>query len=136
MKPSTLIVKAFDGSRRVVIGQVDLPINIGPTNFSITFQVMVISTMYKCLLGRPLIHATGAVTYTLHQKLKFITSDKMIVIGEEEDILANNLSSFQYIEVDSEIIETPFQALEMVSVVIVQPTYEQPRSELSMAYWK
>jgi hypothetical protein len=40
MKPNTLIVKAFDGSRRAVIGEVDLPTKIGPTIFNITFQVM------------------------------------------------------------------------------------------------
>lgn len=30
MKPSTLIVQAFDGSRRSVVGEVDLPIKIWP----------------------------------------------------------------------------------------------------------
>lgn len=42
MNPSALIVKDNDGSRRAVIGGVDLPIRIGPTTFSITFQVMYI----------------------------------------------------------------------------------------------
>lgn len=37
MKPSTLIVNAFDASRRAVIGEVDLPIKIGPTILTITF---------------------------------------------------------------------------------------------------
>lgn len=37
MKPNTLIVKAFDGSRRAVIGEVDLTIKIGPTISTITF---------------------------------------------------------------------------------------------------
>lgn len=44
MKTSAL--KAFDGSRRVVIGEVDLPIRIGPTTFAITFQVMDIRHWY------------------------------------------------------------------------------------------
>lgn len=30
LKPSALVVKAFDGSRRSVVGEVDLPIKIGP----------------------------------------------------------------------------------------------------------
>lgn len=46
----------------------------------------------------------------LHQKLKFITNSKMIVIGREEDILVIHLSSFHYIDVDGAIIETSFQA--------------------------
>lgn len=53
MKLSALIVKAFYGSRRVVIGEVDLPIKIGLNTFSITFQVMDTHPRYSCLLGRP-----------------------------------------------------------------------------------
>ncbi|XP_050895879.1 uncharacterized protein LOC127102567 [Lathyrus oleraceus] len=136
MKPSTLIVKAFDGSRRAVIGEVDLPIKIGPTFFNITFQVMDIHPGYSCLLGRPWIHSAGAVTSTLHQKLKFITNDKMIVIGGEEDILVSHLTSFRYIEVDGEITETPFQSLEVVNMMAVQKTLETPKSGPSMASWQ
>ncbi|XP_050890447.1 uncharacterized protein LOC127095858 [Lathyrus oleraceus] len=136
MKPSTLIVKAFDGSRRAVIGEVDLPIKIGPTFFKITFQVMDIHPGYSCLLGRPWIHSAGAVTSTLHQKLKFITNDKMIVIGGEEDILVSHLTSFRYIEVDGEITETPFQSLEVVNMMAVQKTLETPKSGPSMASWQ
>lgn len=72
MRASALVVKAFDGSKRMVIGEVDLPILIGPQVFQITFQVMEIMPAYSCLLGRPWIHASGAVTSTLHQKLKFV----------------------------------------------------------------
>ncbi|XP_050908986.1 uncharacterized protein LOC127122739 [Lathyrus oleraceus] len=68
MRPSALIVKAFDGSRRTVIGEVELPILIGPHVFNITFQVMDINPAYICLLGKPWIHVVGAVTSTLHQK--------------------------------------------------------------------
>lgn len=53
MKPSALIAKDFDCSRRAMIGEVDLPINIGPNTFSLTFQVMDIHPTYSCLLGRP-----------------------------------------------------------------------------------
>jgi len=47
------MVKAFDGSRKNVFGEVDLPITIGPHLFWITFQVMDIQASYNCLLGRP-----------------------------------------------------------------------------------
>ncbi|XP_050897847.1 uncharacterized protein LOC127104725 [Lathyrus oleraceus] len=136
MKPNTLIIKAFDSSRRAVIGEVDLPIKIGPTIFNITFQVMDIHPGYSCLLGRPWIHSAGAVTSTLHQKLKFITNDKMIVIGGDEDILVSHLTSFRYIEVDGEITETPFQSLEVVNMMAVQQTLETPKSGPSMASWQ
>ena len=40
MRGSGVVVKAFDGSRKTVIGEVDLPITIGPHTFQITFQVI------------------------------------------------------------------------------------------------
>ncbi|KAI5424531.1 hypothetical protein KIW84_030637 [Lathyrus oleraceus] len=59
MRQSGVVVKAFDGSRKTVIGEVDLPIKIGPSDFQITFQVMDIHPSYSCLLGRPWIHEQG-----------------------------------------------------------------------------
>lgn len=66
MRSSGVIVKAFDGSRTTVIGEVDLPMTIGPHTFQITFQVMDIHASYSCLLGRPWIHEAMDVTSTLH----------------------------------------------------------------------
>ncbi|XP_050915718.1 uncharacterized protein LOC127130797 [Lathyrus oleraceus] len=62
MRTNALIVQDFDGSQRQVIGEVDLPICVGPHQFIITFQVMDINPSYTCLLGRPWIHVVGAVT--------------------------------------------------------------------------
>ena len=56
MHPSGIIVKTFDGSRKSVIGEVDLPIHICMHLFQITFQVMDIVLDYSCLLGLPWIH--------------------------------------------------------------------------------
>lgn len=83
MKPSALIVKAFDGSRRTVIGQVELPIPIGPHIFPITFQVIDINMAYSYLLRRPWIHTVGVVTSTLYQKMKFMIDNQLIIISGE-----------------------------------------------------
>lgn len=87
MRASALVIRAFDGSRKQVIGEVDLPICIGLYLFTITFQVMDINPTYICLLGRPWIHAAGTMTSTLHQKLKFVFKDKLVIICGEEDLL-------------------------------------------------
>jgi hypothetical protein len=110
MRQSGVVVKAFDGSRKTVIGEVDLPIKIGPSDFQITFQVMDIHPSYSCLLGRPWIHEAGAVTSTLHQKLKFVKNKKLVVVGGEKALLVSNLSSFSYIDAEDEV-GTQFQAL-------------------------
>ncbi|KAI5444670.1 hypothetical protein KIW84_013083 [Lathyrus oleraceus] len=113
MRYSGVIVKAFDSSRKTVIGEVDLPVKIGPSDFQITFQVMDIHPTYSCLLGRPWIHEAGVVTSTLHQKLKFVKNGKLVIVGGEKALLVSHLSSFSYVEVDDEI-GTPFQALSIV----------------------
>ena len=65
--PSTMIVRAFDRSRREVMGEIELPIKVRPCTFQVTFQVMDILPAYSCLLGRPWIHTAGVVPSTLHQ---------------------------------------------------------------------
>ncbi|XP_058784441.1 uncharacterized protein LOC131659246 [Vicia villosa] len=83
-----IVVKAFDGSKCSVIGEIDLPIRIGPRDFEITFQIMDIYPAYSCLLVRPWIHNAGAVTSTLHQMLKFAVRDKLIAVYGEQTILS------------------------------------------------
>lgn len=97
MKASMLIVRAFDGSKTMVIGKVDLTIMVGPHTFLITFQVMDINPSYNCILGRTWIHAVGVVTFTLHQRLKFIMEYKLILAEGEEDMFISHLSLFRYI---------------------------------------
>jgi len=104
------VAKAFDGSRKNVLGAVDLPITIGPHVFQITFQVMHIQAAYNCLLCRPWIHEAGAVTSTLHHKLKFVKNGKLVTLGGEQAMLVSHLSSFSFIGADVED-GTSFQGL-------------------------
>ena len=53
MRYNGVFIKAFDGSRKNVIGGVDLPVKIGLSDLQITFQVIDIHPAYSCLLGRP-----------------------------------------------------------------------------------
>jgi hypothetical protein len=116
LTPTDLIVRAFDGSKRAVFGEVELPVKIGPEVFKSTFYVMDIQPAYSCLLGRPWIHAAGAVTSTLHQKLKYVWGGQVVTVCGEEDIFVSHLSSFKYVEMDGEIWETPSQSFETVKV--------------------
>ena len=53
LKPSNIVVRAFDGSKRTVHGEVDIPVKVGSQTFGSTFYVMDIRPSYSCLLGRP-----------------------------------------------------------------------------------
>ncbi|XP_050887601.1 uncharacterized protein LOC127092752 [Lathyrus oleraceus] len=66
LRPTDLVVRAFDGSKRAVFGEVELPIKIGLEVFKVVCCVMDIQPANSCLLGRPWKHAVGAVTSALH----------------------------------------------------------------------
>ncbi|XP_022632809.1 uncharacterized protein LOC106780655 [Vigna radiata var. radiata] len=121
IKPSSMIVRAFDGSKREVMGEIELLVQVGPCVFQITFQVMDILPAYSCLLGRPWIHSTGVVPSTLHQKLKYVMGNKLVIVSGEEDLLVSGPSFARYIEAAEESLETAFQSLEIVGNAYVEP---------------
>ena len=53
MKHTKTMVRAFDGTRREVIEEIEIEVQIGPCTFNVEFQVMDILSSYNCLLGRP-----------------------------------------------------------------------------------
>jgi hypothetical protein len=85
LSPSNMIVRAFDGTRRETMGEIELPIEIGNVTFQIRFQVLQIPSAYNFLLGRPWIHAIKSVPSSLHQKVKFVMGDKQLTIHAEKD---------------------------------------------------
>ncbi|RDX84408.1 hypothetical protein CR513_34540, partial [Mucuna pruriens] len=103
LQPSPVIVRAFDGSQKDVLGEITLPIYIGPALFEITFQVMDIRAAYNCLLGRPWIHEAGTVPSSLHQKVKFISGPHLVSIFTEREIVATTSAPEEYIEGDADI---------------------------------
>ncbi|XP_070050786.1 uncharacterized protein [Nicotiana tomentosiformis] len=66
IRMGSMNVKAFDGSQRATIGEINLDLQMGPTWFDVEFQVLDISATYNLLLVRPWIHAAGTVASTLH----------------------------------------------------------------------
>ena len=51
LRKTHLVVRAFDGTRKEVIGNIELPIQIGQCTFNIDLQVMDINPSCNCLLG-------------------------------------------------------------------------------------
>ena len=83
LKPSNIVVRDFDDSKRMVHGEVDIPIKVGSQIFDSTFYVMDILSAYSCLLGLPWIHGAGAVTSSLHQKLQYPMKGKFVTVYGE-----------------------------------------------------
>lgn len=63
---SHVVVRTFDGSRKDIVGEIQLPKEISPYTFNIFFQGLNITIGYNLLLGRPWIHMARAVPSTLH----------------------------------------------------------------------
>ena len=59
---------------------------------------------------------TGAVTSTLHQKLKFVREGKVVIINGEQALLISHLSSFSIVEANEAAIGTQFQALSIDNI--------------------
>ena len=57
----------------VLEGQISLPVNMEGKEVMINFIVVNSFFPYTAILGRPWIHAMGAVPSTLHVKVKFHT---------------------------------------------------------------
>ena len=64
--PSTQTVRAYDSTRREVMGTLEIELLIGPATFITMFQVLRIPTSFNLLLGRPWIHRVGAIPSFLH----------------------------------------------------------------------
>ena len=87
IRPTTMIIRAFDGTLQEVQGEIELTIGVSHMSFMVNFQVIKLDSPYNMLLGRPWLYAASAVTSTLPQRLKFPSEDLMITIMAEEPLI-------------------------------------------------
>lgn len=67
-------------------GQIKLPgVNKGK-EVEVNFLVVNAFLPYTAILGRPWIHAMGPVPYTLYQKIKFPTEDRVVVVRADQKV--------------------------------------------------
>ncbi|XP_016676472.1 uncharacterized protein [Gossypium hirsutum] len=119
MKTCQNVVRAFDSTKRKVMGRIDIPLEIGPNIYEVDFLVMDIKPSYNFLLGRPWIHSAGAVPSSLHQKLKLVTDGRLITINAEKDITTAVTSKAPYVKTNEESIECSFSSLEFVNAIFI-----------------
>ncbi|PKI63389.1 hypothetical protein CRG98_016217 [Punica granatum] len=75
VRPSKIVVRAFDGSWREVNGEIDLLIDVGPCSFSITFQ--------------KLITVKGEEDYAIYKE----TVVPYISVGDDENLLFHSFET-------------------------------------------
>ena len=62
---------SIDGRVVILVGQIFLPVKMEGKEVMMTFIMVSSFSLYMAILGRPWIHAMGAVPSTLHVKVKF-----------------------------------------------------------------
>ena len=64
---------SFEGKIVVPKGQIRLPVQAGSDVVEIDFIVVDAFSPYTAIMGRPWLHSLGAVSSTLHQKVKYLS---------------------------------------------------------------
>ena len=75
---------SFEGKMVVSRGQIRLPVQTGSNVVEVDFIVVDAFSPYTTIMGRPWLHSLGAVSFTLHQKVKYPSGDQMLeIVGSQ-----------------------------------------------------
>ena len=75
---------SFEGKTVTPRGQIRLPIQTGSDVVEVDFIVVDANSPYKTIVARPWLHALGAVSSTLHQKVKYLSEGQVKeVVGDQ-----------------------------------------------------
>ena len=90
------------------MGTLEIELLIGPTTFVTVFQVLRIPASFNLLLGQPWIHRAGAIPSSLHQKMKFIHNDQVVVVQSVGDMFISAELVLQISHSDDDLLLTRF----------------------------
>ena len=75
---------SFEGKIIIPKGQVKLPVQIGSEIVEVDFIVVDAYSPYTAIVARPWLHTLGAVSSTLHQKIKYPSGGKIEeILGDQ-----------------------------------------------------
>lgn len=77
---------SFNGRIVIPEGQISLPVDMEGKEVVVTFIVVRSFAPYTAILGRPWIHAMGAVPSTLHVKVKFPTEYGVVEVRGNQQV--------------------------------------------------
>ena len=75
---------SFEGKVIIPKGQIRLPVQTSSKTVEVDFIVVDAYSHYTGIVARPWLHTLGAVSSTLHQKIKYPSGDKIEeVLGDQ-----------------------------------------------------
>ena len=66
---------SFDGKLITPKGQIRLPVQAGSEVVEVDFIVVDAYSPYTAIVAKPWLHTLGAISLTLHQKVKYLSRD-------------------------------------------------------------
>ena len=76
----SLPLMSFKGKMVVPKGQIRLPVQAGADVVEVNFIMVDAFSPYTAIMGRPWLHSLGAVSSTLHQKVKYPSGGQVLEI--------------------------------------------------------
>ena len=77
---------SFESKMIVPRGQIRLPVQTGSDVVEVDFIVVDAFSSYTAIMGRPWLHSLGAVSSTLHQKVKYPSRGQVLEIMESQSM--------------------------------------------------
>ena len=75
---------SFEGKMVIPKGQIRLPVQADTDVVKVDFIVIDAFSPYTAIMGRPWLHSLGAVSSTLHQKVKYPSGDQVLeIVGSQ-----------------------------------------------------
>ena len=79
-----LLLVSFEGKMVVLKGQIRLPVQAGTDVVEVDFIVVDAFSPYIAIMGKPWLHFLGAVSSTLHQKVKYPSGGQVLeIVGSQ-----------------------------------------------------
>ena len=83
LTPYSSPLVSFEGNVIIPKGQIRLPVQTGSETVEVDFIVVDAYSPYTTIVSRPWLHTLGAISSTLHQKIKYPSE------GQIEEILGD-----------------------------------------------
>ena len=75
---------SFEGKMVVPKGQIRLPVQTGTDVVEVDFIMVEAFSPYTAIMGRPWLHSLGAISSTLHQKVKYPSRGQVLeIVGSQ-----------------------------------------------------
>ena len=75
---------SFEGKMIVLKGKIRLPVQVGTYVVEVDFIMVDAFFPYTAIMGRPWLHTLGAISSTLHQKVKYLSRNQVLeIVGSQ-----------------------------------------------------